>query len=239
MPWLYMPTLEHGNQIPLPDSELRHLIYTHRRRVGDQFVLFNGKGIVATAEINQIKRKPLQMVYRELSREKLSPSDTNIHLATALPKGDRQGVLLDAAAQLGITNFIPLQCERSVSRIRTSSYERWEKILIEACKQSHRPWLPDLQVTTAPLEYLEECRMSDGLVLLADSGGRSLNHLKANAPSSGDVWLFVGPEGGFTAAEYSGLVSNGAIPVSLGRSTLRVETAALAFLAIVRNLFDL
>ena len=81
--------------------------------------------------------------------------------------------------------------------------------------------------------------MSDGLVLLADSDGRSLNHLKANAPSSGDVWLFVGPEGGFTAAEYSGLVSNGAIPVSLGRSTLRVETAALAFLAIVRNLFDL
>lgn len=234
-----MPTLENEKEMPLPDSELRHLVYVHRRRVGDQFVLFDGKGRIVTAEINEIVRKPLRMQYRELSREQISPGKKYLHLATALPKGDRQTLLLDFATQLGVTNFVPLQCERSVSHVRANSYERWMKILIESCKQSHRPWLPNLQEPVAPLEYLHECKARDGLVLLADPDGVSPNDLKPNTLSSVNISLFVGPEGGFTAAEYNGLVSSGVLPVSLGRSTLRVETAAVAFAAIIRNLFDL
>ncbi|MFB3088665.1 MAG: 16S rRNA (uracil(1498)-N(3))-methyltransferase [Acidiferrobacterales bacterium] len=64
-----------------------------------------------------------------------------IELACALPKGGRQSILLEMATQLGINVFWPLQCERSSVKPGATASRRWQRICVEACKQSRQGWL--------------------------------------------------------------------------------------------------
>ena len=105
---------------------------------------------------------------------------------------------------------------------------RWNDAMFEACKQSGNPYLPR---TLAPLRFadaLEECRTSCSAVYFGsptDSGETAI--------PDGDIAWFVGPEGGFSDRELSQLVASGARPLRIGRWILRVETAAVAGLALL------
>ena len=232
MPWLYCPTISERDQVELSPAELRHLVGSHRRRVGESLVLFDGEGMVAVAEVRELARRPFRGCVEIVSRDNYPKPARRIHLAVSLPKGERQGVMLDLVTQFGITDFTPLNCTRSIARSGNVRSKRWQRIIIEACKQCRCPWLPTIHSACSPINFVGDNMPSYKNALLADETGQSARELDATIASAVKILLVVGPEGGFTSQERRGLVKSGALPIRLAATTLRVEAAAVALVAL-------
>ena len=236
--WFFVRDLpDNGGVLQLPPAEGEHAVRARRLRQGDSLTLFDGRGGVAAAEIIEVLPKPLTVMaeIREVQFERQAPSE--LHLVAALPKGDRQGVMLDMATQLGMNAFTPLTCERSVSQWSARAIERWERTVIEACKQSHRAWLPTIHPGVALSGWLDG-RGQDEQILLADLDGQSIRSIPEwpdRQPKT--VYLLVGPEGGFSEDERERIAQARCTKISLGKGVLRIETAALALTALAREIF--
>ena len=233
-PWIYCTLLADCSEVELSPEESRHLVGSHRRRLGESIVLFDGAGSIAHAKLRDIKKRPLSSWAEIITKEFHPKPIRRTRLASALPKGDRQGLMLELVTQLGITDFIPLLCTRSISRPGKSGYARWERILIETCKQCQRAWLPDLHSESTPADILSNKLSTDELVLLADGQGKSVKNISLDDRTS-DQLLLVGPEGGFTIEERQDLLKRGVLPVCLSENNLRIETAAAAIVSLVRR----
>ena len=214
--------------ITLSGKEAWHALGVRRLDVGDTIRLIDGKGNIAIARVENLEgRNKASLSIGKVDH--VPPQVPNIILATAIAKGDRQSTLLDMATQLGISAWQPLQCHRSVSKLGKNSYERWQRICLEACKQSGAAWLPELLPVEKP-EVIAKAACAEGReVLLAHPDGEVMN-----ATNNTDKLLMVGPEGGFTDEEVKRMVAAGARKVSLGQNILRIETAAVSLLARFR-----
>lgn len=236
-PWFYLDAIPPvGETATLSGDEARHVLGSRRLSAGDSIVVFDGRGTIArTTMIEAPSRRTVTVRVDEVSHEP-QPSPP-IHLATALPKGDRLSMMVNMAAQLGAASILPMTCARSVVRVRPNLWPRLERITLEACKQSRQPWRPTIAPETTPAELSGVC---DGPILVAHPGGRPLRDavLDSAVTTSGteSVTLVIGPEGGFTDDEVATLTDAGALTVDLGPSVLRLETAAVAVLAGARLL---
>ena len=227
----YCPGLSPGVDVVTLDGEEAHHILTSRRRaVGDAIWIFDGRGTVARATILAKERRARTLRVQVQEREFVPRVRPHVELACALPKGERQAVLLDMATQLGITDFRPLLCERSIARPGPQAARRWHRICIEACKQSRRPHVPAVHAALTPAQTVASAN-SDCAIWVADQKGTPL-HARPS-PRTKHLLLIVGPEGGFTDAEITSVADSGAQIVSLGAGILRVETAAIALLTHV------
>jgi 16S rRNA (uracil1498-N3)-methyltransferase len=229
MPTFYMDEgFDRDSLITLAGKEAWHAVGVRRLDVGDSIRLIDGKGNVTQATVENLEgRKTAYLRVGEVAH--IPPQKPNIILATAIAKGDRQSTLLDMATQLGISGWQPLLCRRSVSKPGKNSYQRWQRICLEACKQSGSAWLPELLPAAKP-EDVARAAIADGReVLLAHPDGGAI-------VGTGDMdkLLMVGPEGGFTDDEVKRMVAAGAKKVSLGQHILRIETAAVSLLARFR-----
>lgn len=214
-----------GAVFELPPEEARHATAARRLAVGDELAVFDGQGARGRARIDALGRRGTARLAL-LAREALPPPPRRVWLASALPKGDRQTTLLDMATQLGMTDFVPLACERSVAAPSAGALARWQRIVVEACKQSRRFHLPRLH---APLTPAQLPRHAVARLFVAHPGGAGLT-----LPMPvGDVGAAIGPEGGFTEAEVAALVAGGAVKIGLGDGILRIETAGIAALALL------
>lgn len=216
-----------GASLTLAGYEARHAAASRRLQAGDNLWLFNGRGDIARATLLRVaeRGRRLELRIEERRREAAPPQ---IHLACALPKGERQTILLDMATQLGMTRFTPLECARSIVKPGANSRTRWEKICLEACKQSRRLHLP---VVEAPRKLEELAHDAKQNIWIAHPQASSFS--AAWHPFKGEATILVGPEGGFTEAEVETALSWGATAVSLGAGILRIETAAVALLAAI------
>ena len=141
-----------------------------------------------------------------------------VHLAAALPKGDRQTVMLDMVTQIGMTDFTPLLCERSVAKFSIRSAARWQKTCLEACKQSQRLWVPRLHQPKLLAEMFNTDGGAGRVVWLADPRGgypAAVQKLKAD-----ELILLVGPEGGFSPSEWKLLSDTDIEPVTLAKNRI-------------------
>ena len=166
-----------------------------------------------------------------------SPKKTpSVHLVSALPKGDRQNTMIDMATQLGVDVLTPLVCERSVSVARKGNRERWDRIVIEACKQSHRSWLPTLAEESS-LETFISGIDEDAMVFVGDSDGDTLGSFSSMSLKELEkVYLVIGPEGGFTLFEHQLQKRAGFKMLSVGDGILRTEAAAVSLVASIMGL---
>jgi 16S rRNA (uracil1498-N3)-methyltransferase len=154
------------------------------------------------------------------------------HLYIAPPRRQRMDQILRQSAELGVWSIQPMICERSVSTPDEDSVAgRWEDVLMEACKQSGNPFLPEAKAPLAFGKAADEALSRGFKCHFGAVGGAS-----AGAPgpdAEGDYAWFVGPEGGFSPAEEDFLRSKGFKPLRVGRCVLRVETAAVCGLALL------
>jgi len=229
-----MPTfyLEEGfkedSLITLSGKEAWHALGVRRLDVGDSIRLIDGIGNIAQATVEQLEGRNSASLRVGVVIH-VPPQVPNIILATAIAKGDRQSTMLDMATQLGISAWQPLLCQLSVSKQGKNSAERWQRICLEACKQSGSAWLPELLIAAKPEDVAREACAGGREALLAHPDGDELN-----IASTVDKLLLVGPEGGFTDEEVSKIIAAGAKKVSLGQNMLRIETAAVSFVARFR-----
>jgi 16S rRNA (uracil1498-N3)-methyltransferase len=227
-PWFFVPGLPSvGGAWLLPSDEARHATGAKRLSSGDAVVLFDGNGRIAEATLDAARgREGLTvLVHRVDSR---SRPGRRIHLACALPKGDRLATLIDMTTQLGIVSFTPLRCERSVVAETEARADRIRRIQIESCKQARWPWLPELRDETTPAAIASR----GGQIFVAHPGGEEPDRLEASLAD--ELSICIGPEGGFSEAELASLRGAGARAVDLGPSILRIETAATVAVASLR-----
>lgn len=224
MPRFLVPDLAPGSEVELPLGEARHAVRSRRLRAGDEVTLFNGRGRSCRAEIVKIEGERVAV---RVGPADIDSVDRTVVIASALPKGKRLPWMIQKLAELGVNEFLPMAFRRSVVRWSPSRAARMEKIAIEAAKQSDRSDLMTLGAEVTP----EELAGFSGPTFIALSG--TDRTLVEAAGAGAFARIVIGPEGGFAPGEVEKL---GAIPVSLGRTVLRVETAAVAAAAILGQL---
>jgi 16S rRNA (uracil1498-N3)-methyltransferase len=220
-----------GATLTLSGDEAHHAFAARRLHNGETLWLFDGRGGLARTTLLHSKTRGRSLELRIEERRTEPAPHPALHLACALPKGDRQSVLLDMATQLGMTRFTPLTCERSVVKPGANSMERWRKICLEACKQSRRFYLPILETESTATDIVIRSAAEGNSVWLAHPPAQAMSVSAAVNQNTKGVTILIGPEGGFTEAEIDQAVAAGARPLSLGTSILRIETAAVALLA--------
>ena len=219
-------------RITLDEHESRHAIMSRRQQVGDEVVLVNGKGMRAKGIIESITRTVVNVQIKScLQIERQKPK---VILASALPKGERQKIMLDMMSQLGVDEFVPLHCDRSVVKPSSASVSRWSRICLQACKQSQNPFLPLISQPERPVNFVERLTNSGILVRVADPSGSPMKWQGSIDATA----LCIGPEGGFSDREKAGMRDAGVRFFCLGGNILRIETAAVVSVQTARQCYQ-
>ena len=231
--FFYVPNASSVNE--LPEEEAQHAVRVLRMEMGDEMMLMDGEGIFYRAIVTEAtKKRCLYRIEETLPQERQWQS--HLHLAMAPTKNmDRTEWFAEKATEIGFDELTFLRCrwsERTV--IKT---ERVEKILVSAMKQSHKAWKPLLNEMVdfkAFLQEIKERENRNGKVMqkfichcYEEEGLGEKVALKDALKSGEDVLVMVGPEGDFSIDEVKMAEANGFQSVSLGKSRLRTETAAL------------
>jgi len=226
--------------VRLPREEAHHALRVLRLGVGAELELFDGYGNVADGRIVEVTRQAVDVGIE--ARRSLGPRPLPVvHVAFAVPKGKRLDWLLEKATELGAASLRPVVFQRSVAgalagRLAPAKRRRWTAHCVAAAKQSGLNWLPEIGDPMPLAEFLtQELFGAEGYfgVMGVAEGAPGVRQVLARAPAGRDVCLLVGPEGGLTHAELAGAAEAGFVPARLGRTVLRVETAAVALLAAV------
>ncbi len=218
----YVPGLT-GKIIQLNTEESRHCIKVLRLRKGDHVQLLNGIGSQFEAMIIDPNAKSciLEVLTKE---EKPSKWDYFLTIAIAPTKNmDRFEWFAEKSTEIGIDQIIPLICKHSERRALKS--DRIEKILISAMKQSGQVYLPVFKQSITFMDLVSQ--PFDGDKLIAHCGYGEKRELKDTITPGKNVLILIGPEGDFDSEEINFAVTMGFVPISLGKTRLRTETAGL------------
>lgn len=218
----------------LRGAEAHHLAKVLRLRPGDEVELYDGSDTVYRAEIAGLGTLVQLSI---LSRTVVPPPRPAIRVGQGLLKGKKMDLIVQKACELGMAGLAPFYSSfGTVRTTRDNRIERWEKIALEACKQCGRPVPPTIVTPCDFKELLESAEgFSQRLLFWEKEEERTLHDL---APLAGlrDLFFLIGPEGGFSMEEIERAREAGFITLSLGRRTLRAETAALAAMAVLQHL---
>ena len=227
-----------GAQIRLPDRAARHVAVL-RLRAGDAIRLFDGSGGEFQAQLTALERSRITALIgqrSELERE----SPLGITLAQCLSGGDRMGLALQKATELGVAAILPLASERSVVRLSAERAERklehWRNVVIAACEQCGRNRVPTVHAPQDLHAWLAGSDAGALRLMLLPQADRSLSELAPPAPGA-PITLLAGPEGGLAPHETAAALRAGFTAVRLGPRVLRTETAPLAALAALQMLW--
>jgi 16S rRNA (uracil1498-N3)-methyltransferase len=222
MHWFFDPSFSQASNA-IAKSELDHF-KSLRIRVGERVAVTNGTGDVFICDTVDPKSGELN-VLEENSQPAPKP---RIHLVQALAKGDRDEMALQACVELGVISITPWQAELSIvdwTGKESKGQTRWQEIAISAMKQSQRAHLPGVNKVQRTSELMPR---GVGVVLDPRSEGSLLS-----LPSSEEITLVVGPEGGITEKELEQLKAAGFIPMRLGSAIMRTSTAGPAAVAAI------
>ena len=233
------PALETGRRLVLSPAEAHHAVHVLRLRAGDPVEVFDGRGGSAEARLAEVARGAVTVVVETVRAPLVAPAPA-LRLAFAVPKGKRLDWLLEKATELGAARLAPVRFARSVAggeALSPTARRRWEARCMAAAKQSGRAHLPVIE-PVAPLADALPPEGAGAAGVFGDTGAaaRPVTGALAGLPSPsafGAVHMYVGPEGGLTAAERRRLAGAGLVGVRLGATVLRTETAAVALLAVV------
>jgi len=215
---------ENSKEVTFDKEESRHIVKALRMKEGDTFKITNGKGSFFSAEI--IAANPKACVVKILSEEVQHPLPYQLHLAVAPTKlNDRYEWFLEKATEIGISQITPIICDHSERK--NIKPERYEKILQSAMKQSLKAYLPLLNEAVSFKDFINSTSSSQGLKCIAHCEESDKKSLKSVLYLNNKITILIGPEGDFSEEEIKMAETNGFIPVTLGKSRLRTETAAI------------
>jgi len=226
------------------DAEILAHLSTLRTRAGECFVLVDADGRATTFELLEAPRRKASALTVRICGRICYTRPAKLTLVQGISTTERMDQTIRQATELGISRIIPLESMRSTVRLtpesRLKKQDRWQRLARAAADQATCTLVPDIVAPCKLTESLSLIRDCDVVLLawedfhgpgirtalaahLADTCERKLPH----------VALFVGPEGGFDPAEVEILTTVGAVLVSLGRTILRTETAAVVASALV------
>ncbi len=225
LPILYVPDISDRDALPLPREEAHHLLKVLRAKEGDEVRLIDGKGGIYKALVTEADKKNCK-VRVEDEEHGFGERAYHLTMAVAPTKNDQRFEwFLEKATEMGVDRIVPLLSSRSEKdRIKR---ERFERILVAAMKQSNKAYLPELEDPVHLRPFLERER-TEGTYIAHCYKEPEKSSLSSLYRKGDDATILIGPEGDFTREEVEMAVEKGCAPISLGKATLRTETAAVA-----------
>lgn len=224
MQLFYSPNINNTtNEFTFDKNESRHIIRVLRKQEGDAVYITNGFGELFQGNIivPNDKRCTIKIVNSEAM---VKPWNYYLHIAIAPTKlNDRFEWFLEKATEIGVDEITPIICDHSERKI--VKMERMEKIVHAAAKQSLKYHFPKLHPPVSFKEFIKKDR--SGTLFIAHCEETEKQSLKSKLSASLETTVLIGPEGDFSAKEIETALSNDYIPVSLGTSRLRTETAGI------------
>ena len=220
-----------GPQVAISPGEAHHALHVLRLAAGAEVVLFDGLGSWAAGQITEATKREVRVSVGAVTQ--VAPRENAVHLGFAVPKGKRLDWLLEKATELGSTSLRPVRFARSIAGGGSDpgKQQRWLTHCISAAKQSGLNYLPEIRPQVTLDEFLSESAGTLAMVGdLSESAGGISEAIARRQPRQA-VTILVGPEGGLTDDERQAALDAGFLPVRLGTTTLRIETAAVALLA--------
>jgi 16S rRNA (uracil1498-N3)-methyltransferase len=215
----------------LEGPEAHHLLTVLRILPGEQVRLFDGAGRVGTFMLQHRERHKAH--FAVLSQQTLPRPEQQIFLALGWNKTSRRGWLLEKAVELQAAGLVFWQADRSQGHIPAAPKDVWQTQLFSAAKQCGNPWVPSLSIVSGGASDL--VRLFQPFIqkfLLWERESLDSIFDPACLSPQGRCIFVIGPEGGLTAGEVDVFKQAGYAPLSLGRLTLRWETAALLCLGL-------
>ncbi|MEM9411176.1 MAG: RsmE family RNA methyltransferase [Planctomycetota bacterium] len=225
----FVETKIEGQRVSVSGPDAHHLANVIRAKPGDHIILFDGSGREFVAEIREISKKSVSTQIIKTLGSEHNELATKLTIAVALPKGDRQKVLVEKLVELGVHQLVPLNTDRSVVVANEKSVEKLKRRVVEASKQCGRNRLMDI---SQPLQF------ADLITQPFDDCNKLIGHphVETKPPcefqSDKGCVIGIGPEGGFTNDETQIAIQSGWQTIAFGKNILRVETAAVAFASI-------
>ena len=223
MQLFFNPTIdEHTSQLSFERDESKHIVKVLRKSVGDELHITNGKGWLFVAEISLADIK--NCIATITSKTFQAKRSYKVHLAVAPTKmNDRYEWFLEKATEIGIDTITPIICDHSERKV--IKRDRFEKILQSAMKQSLHYYMPQLNDVIQFKEFVKQ--EFTGQKFIAHCEETDRKSLKKELLPQQDVTILIGPEGDFSVKEIEMAIKNRYIPVTLGTTRLRTETAAI------------
>jgi len=220
-------------------EELHHLRNVLRLKRNDKVLLFDGKGSEASGHLLSVTSKEAGVQIDSLTQHKRKKP--RIILACALPKKSKFALIIEKATELGVDEIIPLETHRTEIKRKgdrlNKKNQRYQTVAVNAAKQSRRMTVPRIHPVTDFSSALKHLTATTTAIIPSLAGEhKSLLSVLRQIKTPETVSFLIGPEGDFTPEEYAQARENSCIAVTLGKTTLKVETAAICALSCA-NLF--
>jgi len=213
---------ENTTQFTFEREESKHIVKVLRKNIGDTLYITNGKGWLFIAEISMSNIN--KCTAKIISQKQQPKRDYNLHLAVAPTKiNDRYEWFLEKATEIGIDSITPIICDHSERKVIKP--ERFQRILQSAMKQSLNCYLPKLNDAISFKDFIN--LDFEGDLFIAHCEETDRKSLKQQLNPKTDITILIGPEGDFSVKEITEALKNNFIPVTLGETRLRTETAAI------------
>ena len=229
LPFFYAKELTtNETQYVLSEETSKHVIQVLRMKIGEQLQLTDGKGNVFTASIVDDNRKRCQVKIGDVKHQ--DTPTKQISVAISLVKNNtRFEWFLEKATEIGVSEIIPLICERTEKQ--SFRHDRMKGILVSAMLQSQQCWLPNLHEATKFTELIKKSAHQQKLIAHCEEDSKQSINQYINKTTS--QLICIGPEGDFSKEEIALALENNFIPIALGDTRLRTETAGIVAAALL------
>lgn len=219
--------------ITLPEEISHQITQVLRLKSEAKIILLDNTGFEYLVKLIDVNKKHTIAELIEKKENKNEP-DVKVHLFMALIARDNFELVLQKSVELGVTEITPIITERTQfdKKFAEAKYERWNKIIKESSEQSERAILP---ILNNPINFesaiIEATQKGESYIAWEKETSGTLNRHAELVSASHTINIFIGPEGGFTEQEIEFAKQNDVKPISLGKTILRAETAAIALIA--------
>lgn len=228
--------------VTLIADEARHLREVLRLKPGDEVYVFDGAGKEFLSRIEESRRDTARLeIIREVEPAR-PESKLQLTLALALLKGEKFDLVVQKATELGVTSIVPVMTKHADIRLRdesdaTKRVTRWQRIAMEAAKQSGRAVVPTVASVITFASLIQTQTSGSKRLLFSERDGDSLIQAKQDfAAGANQITALVGSEGGWSDEEIAAARAAGWAIVTMGGRTLRAETAAIAVTALLQHI---
>ncbi len=230
LPFFFEKNLPSAGNFFLGEETSRHIVQVLRMKEGEQIMLTNGKGYLLTAAITKADKKKAEVAI--INQTYNDRPGSKISIAISLVKNtNRFEWFLEKATEIGVSEIIPLLCKRTEKH--QMKWNRMHTIVTSAMLQSRQSWLPELREPVSFSDVVKSIQYSETFIAhCADGERKSIPDFDNNKSSK---IILIGPEGDFTEEEISLALKNNFIPISLGETRLRTETAGLVAAVLLLN----
>lgn len=239
-----------GDHVLFQGEQFHHIFEVCRQDVGSKFEVITEDSVAYFVQVDSVARKNATALIQE-KREIKALENPLIELVLSVSRFPVMDAIMEKAVEMGVHQIHPVTSDFSFLRkedgISENKIERWKKIIISATQQSGRGDLMKLATVTTLDQKLQEINLAPNPWGLFCYEGQStlsiknsLTSKKVTQPGPPErIWAFIGSEGGFSESEVQSFIKLGLGPVTLGSQVLRVETACIAVVSVLKYEFDL